>query len=101
MDVPKETLIEEARKAVADWDGDIFDESDYLRSYIAVLLIEMDRLTLLNFAHNDEEHDCGVAAERARILDGMEGLRYEYRGRIGKVKMWVEAVPMAALVRGE
>ena len=32
------------------------------------LLAEIDRLTALNFTHNDEEHDCGTATERARIL---------------------------------
>jgi hypothetical protein len=38
------------------------------------LLAGVDRLTALNFAHNDEEHDCGTIAERARILAGVEGL---------------------------
>jgi hypothetical protein len=63
------------------------------------LLAEVDRLTALNFAHNDEEHDCGTNAERARILVRMEGLKYEYRGRTGKVKMWVEAAAVIAVIK--
>jgi hypothetical protein len=65
------------------------------------LIAEVDRLKALNFAHNDEEHDCGTNSERARILAGMEGLKYEYRGRTGKVKMWVEAAAVIAIVKGE
>ena len=38
------------------------------------LLAEIDRLTALNFTHNDEEHDCGTATERARILAAVEAL---------------------------
>jgi hypothetical protein len=44
MALTQEALIEEARKAVADWTGDIFDESDYLLRSMVALLDRLDAL---------------------------------------------------------